>query len=79
MNGDRLLRTLDGLAAFYAAYPEEEAVAGMAAHIRSFWNPRMRAAIAARLRGEAPGLSPLARAALAAAIEVDTPSQDGPA
>ena len=30
------------IALFFAAYPKEEAVAGVADHLRKFWEPRMR-------------------------------------
>jgi len=30
------------IARFFAAYPHEEAVAGVADHLQRFWEPRMR-------------------------------------
>ena len=30
------------IAAFFASYPHEEAVAGVADHLQKFWDPRMR-------------------------------------
>jgi formate dehydrogenase subunit delta len=43
---------------------EERAVAAIADHIARFWDPRMRAAIAAHVAAGAAGLDPLARAAV---------------
>lgn len=37
-----LVRMSTQIAAFFAAYPEEEAVPGVAEHLRNFWAPTMR-------------------------------------
>lgn len=42
-----IVRMANQIAGFFTAYPEERAVAETAAHIRSFWDPRMRAALIA--------------------------------
>lgn len=56
-----LVRMANQIAAFFAPYPRDEAVAGIAGHIASFWTPAMRA----RLTSEsADGLHELVRAAL---------------
>ena len=58
------------IGAFFAALPDrDEASAGVAEHIRKFWEPRMRAALAGRLAADGDdgllaGLSPLVRESL---------------
>jgi formate dehydrogenase subunit delta len=42
---ENMLHKANGIADFFAAYPHEEAVAGIAAHLRMYWVPRMRAQI----------------------------------
>ena len=44
---------------------DPQAVAGLADHIVKFWDPRMKAMIAAHLTAGGEGLEPLAREALA--------------
>jgi len=36
-----LVRMANQIAAFFKAYPEEEAVSEIAKHLKSFWDPRM--------------------------------------
>lgn len=43
MHDADLIRMTRQIAAFYEPYPEAEAVAGIATHLRSFWDPAMRA------------------------------------
>jgi formate dehydrogenase subunit delta len=42
---DKLVRMANQVADFFGPYPDEEAVAGIQQHIRSFWTPRMRAEV----------------------------------
>jgi formate dehydrogenase subunit delta len=42
MDNTDLIRMANQIADFYKPYPREEAVAGVAEHIRLFWEPRMR-------------------------------------
>ena len=43
MNQDAdLIRMANQISEAFALYPEAEATAGIAAHIRDFWDPRMR-------------------------------------
>ena len=63
MNEETVTRLLAGITAFYRPYPHDEAVAGIAEHIRAFWDPRMRAALAEVLAAGGGGLDPLAREA----------------
>ena len=43
MNQDRLIHDANQIALYFAAYPHDEAVEGVADHIHKFWDPRMRA------------------------------------
>ena len=64
MNTDRLVVMANQIARFFATQGDARAIPQIAAHIRSFWDPRMRAAIRAHLETGGSGLDPLARAAL---------------
>ncbi|MDF2233671.1 formate dehydrogenase subunit delta [Albimonas sp. CAU 1670] len=69
MKTDELVRMANQIAAFFQAYPEEEAVDGVAEHIRQFWDPRMRAGLRAHLDAGGAGLDPLARRGAAEALK----------
>ncbi len=69
MNAGELVRMANQIADYYQAYPEAEAVAGIAAHIRSFWDPRMRDSLDAHLAAGGAGLKPLVLSALKDARE----------
>lgn len=64
MNDQDLVRMANQIADYYQAYPEEEAVAGIAAHIRSFWDPRMRKSLESHVVAGGAGLKPLVLAAM---------------
>lgn len=64
MNTQDLVRMANQIADYYQAYPEDEAVAGIAAHIRSFWDPRMRARLEGYIAGGGAGVKPLVLAAM---------------
>lgn len=68
MNAERLAAMANDIANFFAAEPDREiAVEGVRNHLQRFWEPRMREQIIAYLRTDhGEGLSPLARAAVAA-------------
>jgi formate dehydrogenase subunit delta len=55
------------IARYFASEPDrEEAVAGIAAHLKRFWEPRMRAAIITHWRdNDGSGLDELAKDAVA--------------
>jgi formate dehydrogenase subunit delta len=61
MTESDIVRMANQIAAFFRAYPQEEAVAGVAKHIRDFWEPRMREALARHLAAGGEGLDPVAR------------------
>jgi formate dehydrogenase subunit delta len=52
------------IALFFASYPHEEAVAGVADHLRKFWEPRMLRQIVAFVAAGGPGLHQVAREAV---------------
>ena len=59
MSEDRLVPMANQIAAFFRAYPEEDAVVGVADHIRAFWTPGMRAALSARIADSTDGIEAL--------------------
>jgi formate dehydrogenase subunit delta len=71
MNTADLIRMANQIAAFHAAYPAGEAIAGTARHITDFWDPRMRARLARLVAEGGEGLAPVA---LAAARQVTAPA-----
>ena len=64
MQENELTRMANQIAAFFEAYPRAEALEGIAKHIQSFWDPRMRKRINDYIEGGGEGLSPLVIAAL---------------
>lgn len=66
MDADTLVRLANGIGEFFAAMPErEEALDGVANHLKRYWAPTMREALLeAFARGETVGLHPLVAAAL---------------
>lgn len=61
-----LVRMANQIADFFAAYPEDEAVAGIEQHIRDFWTRNMRDEMAAHVAAGGEGLRSLAFKALKA-------------
>lgn len=41
MNNDHMVHMANQIASFFAAYPREEAVAGVTDHLKNFWERRM--------------------------------------
>ncbi len=60
-----MIRMANQIAAYFEAYPRTEALQGIAKHIKSFWDPRMRKQLDEYMAGGGEGLSPLVIAALA--------------
>lgn len=56
---EKLVRMANGIADFFRAYPAEEARAGIADHIQSFWTRVMRDALQALVARGGAGLDPL--------------------
>ena len=65
MNRARLIHDANEIAKYFAAYPREEAIAGIADHIKKFWDPRMRAELKAMLAGNETALHELVKEATA--------------
>ncbi len=66
MDIDNLVRMANQIGGFFSAYPDrEEALEGIATHIKKFWEPRMRALILNNLSPEqTPDMLPLVRESL---------------
>ncbi len=56
---DRLVPMANQIAAFFRAYPEADAVLGVADHIHAFWTPGMRAALSERIAHHPDGIEHL--------------------
>ncbi len=64
MHADKLVMMTNQIAMFHRRQTLEVAAAEVAAHLRRFWEPRMRAAIHAHLDEGGEGLSEIARRAV---------------
>jgi formate dehydrogenase subunit delta len=61
---ERLVYMANQIARFFAAQPHDAAVAGIAKHVRDFWDPRMRQLIHAHIAAGGAGLDPAALEAI---------------
>ena len=59
MKPDHMVHLANQIALFFASYPHEEAVAGVADHIKKFWEPRMREKLSAYIIAGGAGLHEL--------------------
>ena len=64
MSADKLVAMANQIGTFFVSQGPDKAVAGIADHLRKFWDPRMRAAIVAHLRAGGQGLLPEVRLAV---------------
>jgi formate dehydrogenase subunit delta len=65
MNRDHLIRMANQIGTFFESMPErQEALEGIATHIKKFWEPRMRREFLALLEAGGEGVSPIVREAL---------------
>jgi formate dehydrogenase subunit delta len=64
MSPDRLAYMANQIGRFFAHRPHDKAVAEIEAHLRRFWDPRMRASIIAHPDGETVRLDPAVREAV---------------
>jgi formate dehydrogenase subunit delta len=63
---ERLVQMANDIGHFFAAEPQRtDAIAGIANHIRRYWDPRMRRQILAHLQAGGEGLEELPREAVA--------------
>jgi formate dehydrogenase subunit delta len=60
MESENMVHMANQIALFFASYPREDAVAGVADHLRKFWEPRMRKQIIAYVAQGGAGLHELA-------------------
>jgi len=60
MTPDNMVHMANQIALYFASYPREEAVAGIADHLRKFWEPRMRDQILRHVAVGGEGLHELA-------------------
>lgn len=65
MDARELVRMANQIAEFFRPYSEEEAIEGVATHLRNFWEPRMRDGLITAYHRDPSGFEP----AVAAAIE----------
>jgi formate dehydrogenase subunit delta len=63
---DKFVYMANQIGKFFVAQGDAGAVDGIAAHLKKFWEPRMRAAIIAHLNAGGAGLDPKVRAAVEA-------------
>ena len=64
MAPDKLVVMANQIGTFFISQGADKAAAETAAHLRKFWEPRMRAAIIAHLRAGGEGLKPEVRFAV---------------
>lgn len=63
MDVERLVTMANDIGNFFASEADRQAgVAGVADHLRKFWDPRMRKQLIAHLQSGGAGLSEIARA-----------------
>jgi len=60
MEVDNMVHMANQIANFFASYPTEQAVAGVADHLQKFWEPRMRKQITEYVAHGGVGLHDLA-------------------
>ena len=64
MKADHLVHMANQIAVFFASYPREEAVSGVADHLKKFWERRMLEQAFEYIDEGGSGLHPLAFEAL---------------
>ncbi|MBL8931428.1 MAG: formate dehydrogenase subunit delta [Kineosporiaceae bacterium] len=63
MSASTQVRLANDIAAQFAHLDHDTAVTGIVAHLRDFWDPRMRAQLLAHVADGGQGLDPLVREA----------------
>jgi formate dehydrogenase subunit delta len=76
-NSQHLTQMANDIGDFFRAQPHQDAVSGIANHIKSFWTPKMRAQLTAQMTQGDAGLDQLPREALLSLLQHpgDKPSQ----
>lgn len=70
MHSDYLVRMANDISRFFSSESnQEEAAASVLAHVKRFWDPRMRAQIVAHYRAGGSGLTDLSSKAIARLAE----------
>jgi formate dehydrogenase subunit delta len=64
-SGEHLVAMANDIGNYFRVQDRQEAIAGIASHIKRYWTPRMQQKLAAFLAGGAHGLDELPRAAFA--------------
>ena len=73
MNIERLVAMVNDIGRYFAAEPDEAlGIAGIADHLKKFWEPGMRKQIVAHLAAGGEGLEPLAKKGVERLAEIDT-------
>ncbi|MGC1676826.1 MAG: formate dehydrogenase subunit delta [Candidatus Binataceae bacterium] len=73
----RLVRMANDIGAFFEAYPDrDQAVAGIAHHLRTRWAPVMRRQIIDYLDADGAGLNQIVRDAVAALARESAPHRE---
>jgi formate dehydrogenase subunit delta len=70
---DKLVYMANQIGKFFVAQGEADAVDGIATHIKKFWDPRMRSAIVAHVKGGGGGLEPHVLKAIESLTPGDAP------
>jgi formate dehydrogenase subunit delta len=60
MESENMVHMANQIALFFASYPREDAIAGVADHLRKFWEPRMRRQIIGYVERGGAGLHEVA-------------------
>ena len=72
MNIERLIEMANDISRYFAAEPDQAlGVAGVADHLKRFWEPGMRKQIVAHLHAGGEGLEPLAKKGVERLAELD--------
>jgi formate dehydrogenase subunit delta len=72
MNIERLIEMTNDISRYFAAEPDQAlGVAGVADHLKRFWEPGMRRQIVAHLQAGGEGLEPLAKKGVERLAELD--------
>ncbi|GLQ89307.1 formate dehydrogenase subunit delta [Dyella flagellata] len=73
MNIERLVAMVNDISRYFASEPDSQAgAAGIADHLKRFWEPGMRKQIVAHLAAGGAGLEPLAKNGVERLAEIDT-------
>ncbi len=59
MNPEHMVHKANQIALYFASFPREEAIAGIADHMKKFWEPRMRRQMYDYIAGGGGGLHEL--------------------